>query len=290
MYSVMMKAAADIIALRSRLNIAPSVAAAVAPAPTQEPRASGEAQKADVDELPAAVAPRPNTYAVVIGIETYREKLPKADYAAGDAQIFAEYAQRVLGVPEQNLALLTGDRASKSDFEKYFERWLPNHVEEGGTVYVYYSGHGAPDPAKGDAYLVPYDADPSYIEQTGYSLTRLYQQLAKLPAQSVVVALDSCFSGAGGHSVIAKGARPLVSVVETDVPARLTVLSASAGDQISNSYQDKGHGLFTYFLLKGLRQKGADFKAAFDYLQPEVAKTARREYNADQTPQWRTGK
>ena len=99
--------------------------------------------------------------------------------------------------------------------------------------------------------------------------------------------MDSCFSGAGGRSVIAKGARPLVTVVSADVPAGLTVLSASAADQISSSYQEKGHGLFTYFLLKGLKENGADFKAVYDYLKPEVARIARRDYNADQNPQWR---
>ena len=151
-------------------------------------------------------------------------------------------------------------------------------------------GHGAPNPAKGDAYMVPYDGDPTYIEQTGYSVKRLYEQLAKLPAKRVLVAMDSCFSGAGGRSVLAKGARPLVSLQTSEVPARLTVLSASAGDQISNSYSEKGHGLFTYYLLKGIKEKGADFRAVYGYLKPEVSRVAREQYNADQDPQWRQGK
>lgn len=263
---------------------APAAPAVAAPAaPPSPPRV-----RSDVDELPPARAPR-KAHAVVVGIERYRESLPRADFAAGDARLAAEYFKR-LGVPEANVAVLVDERATRGDFEKYFERWLPNRVEAGDEVYVYFSGHGAPNPAKGDAYLVPYDGDPTYIEQTGYPLAKLYAQLAKLPARSVTVAMDSCFSGAGGRSVLAKGARPLVSVVSGDVPAKVTVLSASAGDQISNSYQEKGHGLFTYFLLKGLKEKGADFKAAFDYLKPEVARVARREYNADQDPQWREGK
>ena len=258
--------------------------AAVAAAPATAPASP------DIDELPTARAARPHSYAIVIGIEHYREKLPNADFAVGDAKLAAQYFERALGVPEANVALLTDDRASKSDFEKYFERWLPNRVAAGDTVYVYYSGHGAPNPAKGDAYLVPYDGDPTYIEETGYSVKRLFDQLAKLPAKQVYVAMDSCFSGAGGRSVIAQGARPLVSVVQADVPANLTVLAASAGNQISNSYQEKGHGLFTYFFLKGLKEKGDDFHAVFDYLKPEVSRVARREYNADQEPQWRSGK
>ncbi len=243
-----------------------------------------------LDNLPAAIAPRPHSHAIVIGIERYREALPRADYAAGDARLAAEYFRRVLGVPEENLALLSDDRATKSDFEKYFERWLPNRVEPGDDVYVFFSGHGAPNPKTGESYLVPFDADPTYIEQTGYPIKRMYDQLAKLKAKRVLVAMDSCFSGAGGHSVIAKGARPLVAVAPSGIPAPLIVLSASGGDQISNTYEEKRHGLFTYFFLKGLKDKDPDFRAAYDYLRPQVSRVARREYNSDQDPQWRKGK
>jgi hypothetical protein len=250
------------------------------PAPTPAPESLA---------LPPAVAPNPRAYAVVIGVERYRETLPRADFAAGDAKIAAEYFKRVLGVPEENLALLTDERATKSDFEKYFERWLPNRVEDGDKVYVYFSGHGAPNPKSGESFLVPYDADPTYIEETGYSIKRLYAQLAKLPARSVLVAMDSCFSGAGGRSVIAKGVRPLISVRRSAIPPPLTVITASSGEQVSNSYQEKGHGLFTYFFLQALKDNGADFHAVFDELKPQVTRVARREYNSTQVPELRGG-
>lgn len=270
----------------------PVYAAPAAPAPVAAPVAerAPAAPTSDVDVLPAPGAKNPHSYAVVIGVEHYREKLPNADFASGDAKLTAEYLKRVMGVPGENIALLTEDHAAKGDFEKYLERWLPNRVKAGDEVFIYYSGHGAPNPAKGDAYMVPYDGDPTYIEQTGYSVKRLYDELAKLPTKQVYVAMDSCFSGAGGRSVLAKGARPLVSVVQNDLPANVTVMAASAGDQISNSYQDKGHGLFTYFFLKGLKEKGADLKAVYGYLKPQVARVAREQYNADQDPQWRQGK
>ena len=276
---------------RSLAAAAPAAARPPAPAPAAAPAPAVAAapRRSDIDELPAQAAIRPHAVAVVIGVETYRESLPKADFAAADARLAAEYFKRVLGVSDENLALLVDGRATKSDFEKYFEQWLPNHADKDSEVFVFFSGHGAPDPGKGDAYLVPFDGDPTYIKQTGYSVKRLYALLGKLPAKSVTVALDSCFSGAGGRSVLAKGARPLVTVRTDAPPARVTVLAAAAGDQISNSYEEQGHGLFTYFLLKGLKEKG-DFKSAYDYLGPEVTRTARRKYNSDQTPQWRDGK
>ena len=61
-------------------------------------------------------------------------------------------------------------------------------------------------------------------------------------------------------------------------------------EQVSNSIREQGHGLFTYYFLRGLKEKGADFKQVFDYLKPQVAKAARRDYNSDQEPQWRQGR
>ena len=87
----------------------------------------------------------------------------------------------------------------------------------------------------GSTYLVPYDGDPMYPETKGYALSDLYASLGRLPDANATVALDSCFSGAGGRSVIAKGARPMLITVEDPLMAtqNLVVLSAAAGDQIS---------------------------------------------------------
>jgi hypothetical protein len=249
----------------------------------------------DVDKVPEGqTAARKNAYAIVVGIEQYRQKLPKADFAAHDAQVVNDYLIKTLGLQEENVVLITDDHAGRTDLEKYVEKWLPNRVEKGDSVFVYFSGHGAPNPKTGEAYLVPYDGDPAYIDTTGYPLKRLYEQLATLPAKEVIVMLDSCFSGAGGRSVIAKGMRPMGLSVETPVLAKgkTVVLAASSGDQVSSTYDAKGHGLFTYFMLKGLQgeadqnKDGAvDLQEVFDYIKPQVERVARREYNNEQIPQ-----
>lgn len=244
--------------------------------------------KSDIDVLPSINAkPQKSSYAIVIGIEKYRQRLPNADHAVNDAKLMTEYLTKVMGYPAANVVTLTNDLATKSDFEKYFERWLFNNVEKDSSVFVYFSGHGAPNVKTGDAYLVPYDGDPSFIEQTGYPLKRLYESLNKLPAKEVIVVLDSCFSGAGGKSVIAQGARPLVMNLEQDfhISGNMVVMSASSGSQISSTYEEKGHGLFTYFLLKGIKDGKTEVGELFDYLKPNVGSVARKIYNNDQTPQ-----
>jgi hypothetical protein len=85
--------------------------------------------RSDVDELPSAkVKANNNFYAIIIGIEQYRQKLPKADFAVSDAKLVSEYLSKVMGYPEENIVTLTNEHASKSDFEKYFEKWLSNSI------------------------------------------------------------------------------------------------------------------------------------------------------------------
>jgi hypothetical protein len=255
--------------------------------------------RSDVDTVPSLKSSvNTDAYAIVIGIEAYRRQLPKADFAVRDAQTVTDYLTKAMGYPEEQVIMLINGHAALGDFVKYFEKWLPNNVETNSTVFVYFSGHGAPDLQTGSAYLVPYDGDPAFIVETGYSLKRMYDALGKLPAKEIIVALDSCFSGAGGRSVMAPGARPLVMNLQTEVALskNMTVLSASAGDQISATYHEKGHGLFTYFLLKGIQNEGVlnpdgslRMEDLYGYLKPEVVRIARKQYNNEQTPQLMKG-
>jgi len=257
-----------------------------------EPEEPGGA--ADIEAVPITrVLSRKSAFAIVIGIENYRMKLPKADFAVKDAKLVREYLIKSLGYPEENIIVMLNENAAKSDFEKYFERWLVNNVEKDGTVFIYYSGHGAPNQKTGEAFIVPYDGDPAFIDHTGYSIKRLYDVLGRLPAKEVFVAMDSCFSGAGGRSVLAKGTRPLVMNLQSySAPANMIIMTASSGEQISSSYDEKKHGLFTYFMLKGIKneevvRRDGTIAAGdlYSYVKPQVERTARKQNNCEQTPQ-----
>lgn len=248
----------------------------------------------DVDDVPVRRTAKRKAYAVVIGIEQYQQKLPKADFATHDAEIMGKYLIKTFGYAEENVVVLLNERATKTSLEKYIEGWLPDHVETDDTVFIYFSGHGTPNAKTGKAYVVPYDGDPAFVEKTGYSLDRLYDSLGALPAKEIVVMLDSCFSGAGGRSVIAEGMRPIVLSAENPLMAkgRLVVLAASSGAQVSSTYKQKGHGLLTYYFLKGLQGEAdqnhdsrIELKEVYEYLKPEVERTARREFHNEQAPQ-----
>lgn len=189
-----------------------------------------------------------------------------------------------LGYPERNIVFLKGGQATRGAIQGYVEEWLPRNAKPGSSVFVYFSGHGSPDPKTGDAYLVPWDGDAMFLKSTAYPLKALYASLAKLKSKRVLVALDSCFSGAGGRSVLAEGARPLVTrVEESAAPAGVTVLSAASGDEITATITERRHGAFTYHLLRALNNGKLTAKSAYEDLKPRVQDEARRQ-NREQTP------
>lgn len=243
----------------------------------------------DVDTARYSLAEDPDAYALVVGVEKY-DNLPAAEFAERDAAAVRAHLL-ALGYPPRNIAYLTGAQGNYANIKKYVESWLPNRVNERSTVFVYYSGHGAPDPKSSEAYLVPYSGDPEYLEDTAYPIKRLYTKLGALKARRVLVALDSCFSGSGGRSILAKGIRPLIAKVDLGtVGGNIISLSASRGSEISGTIEEQGHGAFTYYLLKGLNGAASDssgavtVQALYRYLTPKVQDAARLR-NRDQTPQ-----
>ncbi|MBI3397863.1 MAG: ankyrin repeat domain-containing protein [Deltaproteobacteria bacterium] len=223
-----------------------------------------------------------NDLAVIIGIEGY-QGIPKSDYSYDDAKLVGDYA-KAMGFKPRNIELLLEERATKSAIEKIIKTWLPNKAKPDSRVFIYYSGHGAPEPKTGEAYIVPFDGDPNYLSDTGYLLKSLYDSLGKLQVAEVTVVLDSCFSGAGGRSVLAKGARPLVMMAETSVlSSNMAVLSATQGTQISSSSPEKGHGIFTYYFLKALKDGKKNIAEIYEYIKPLVEDEA-KQLNVQQSP------
>ncbi len=241
--------------------------------------------KSDVDAPAYKASENPDAYALVVGVEKYNT-LPEARFADRDAKAMNAHLL-AMGYPQRNIVLLTGNQATRTGLVKNLEAWLPNNVTEKSTVMFYFSGHGAPDAKTSQAYLVPLDGDPQYLEETAYPIKRLYAKLAALKAKRVVVALDSCFSGTGGRSVLAQGTRPLVAKMEIG-PAeeKIVSLSASSSEEITGALEEQGHGLFTYQLLKALTETAGRGTVGEVYaaLKPRVQDEARRQ-NRSQTPQ-----
>lgn len=206
-------------------KIVKATLAGAAEAQNKTKQSSALAIQSDVDKPKYKSVEHADNFALVVGIEKY-SSLPEAQFAERDAEAVREHLV-ALGYPLRNIVLLTDLQATNSGLVKNLEAWLPNNVNERSTVFFYYSGHGAPEASSGQAYLVPIDGDPQYLEKTGYPVKRLYERLNSLKAKRVIVALDSCFSGAGGRSVLAKGTKPLVTKVDTGIGISRKIIALS---------------------------------------------------------------
>ena len=258
------------------------------------PRGPGQAvvrrTASDIDKPSRRFPENAADFALVVGVEKYANGLPDAQYAERDAEAVRAHLV-ALGVPERNIKFLSGSRASLSAMTALVEDWLTASVGENGRAFFYFSGHGSPDPATGQVFLVPHDGMPSLLTKTAYPVKRLYESLEHLKAKQVIVALDACFSGMGGRSVLPEGARPLILKGGTSLNAgsRILLLAASGPKQITGGLPEQGHGIFTYHLLKGLGGAAVDSDGVitplglYDYMKPKIQDDAARQ-NREQTP------
>lgn len=247
------------------------------------PSESRSYQRQDIDDIPDfAKSFTDQDYAIVVGIEDYKD-LPGVEFSFNDARLFRDYLV-ALGLPERNITYLTNRDATFSAIRIAVERWLPNNLRAGGQAIFYYSGHGSPEPASGDAYLVPYDGDPAYLKDSSYSLKQLYAKLGELPASKVLVLMDACFSGIGGRSVLAKGVRSITMKAKAEpVTSNMIILAGADKSQIATSYPEKEHGLFTYYFLEALQNGQQSIADIYQYLKPRVEDGAKKQ-NVNQTP------
>jgi uncharacterized caspase-like protein len=207
--------------------------------------------------LPVSKTQNPDAVAVIIGNQHYRQT-KQVDFAINDAASIKNYLVQVLGFREGNILYYTD--ATLDDFYTIFGKekqkgMLHDRVKPNvSDVFVYYSGHGAPDLGEGSetkGYIVPVGCNPNYVANGGYSLETFYGNLERLPANSLTVVLDACFSG---EDLIQK-ASPMVIRPKYPEVKKAMVLASSRESQVSNWFVEKEHGLFTYYFLKAIQNK-----------------------------------
>ena len=241
-------------------------------------------------DIPRSRQSGKNDLAVVFGIERYKN-VPGVTFAKRDAQWMMKYFEDVLGIPAARIYYKTDSDVSLAELKMAFGGWLSKRLQNDSNVFIYYAGHGSPDIKQNKAYLIPYDGNPNYASVTGYELNALYQQLGELGAASVTVFLDACFSGANRESeMLLADARPVFMEVNTALTGNVTVFSASSGKEISSAWPEKKHGIFSYYLMKGMRGDADDNQdkkitvgELGDYLKNNVTATAGM-LDRDQTP------
>jgi len=236
---------ADIVELQSDENIVPV---------TRKVLSQNTKQLASLKPENMKQASTRDAVAIIIGIQNYK-RVPKADFANNDAKYFYEYAIRGLGIKPESIKLLVDEEADDINIIKAFENWLPLQVNKNKTdVYVFYSGHGLPSNDGKSLYFLPYGVDKELLTRTAIRQTEVVSALVASKPKSVTMLIDACYSGQtrGGETLLT-GAKPLALKADINMfPSNFTVITASSNDQISSSSPELKHGIFSFYLMKGM--------------------------------------
>lgn len=246
---------------------------------------------------PKAKTRNEDAVAVLIGNSDYKNGIPTVTFGSRDADAMKAILVNTMGFSSENIIDLRN--ATLADITEVFGKkgrykgklWQYIDPEGGSDIVVFFSGHGVPDTATRDAYILPSDGDPNQPDTMGYPLSLMYENLGKLKAKSVSVFIDACFSGATGDGgSLIKSASPVFIAAKTDTAnAELSVFTAARGNQYASWDEKIGHGMFTRYLVEGLKgqadtngDKSITNGELSTYLRKNVRKAARRTYRREQ--------
>lgn len=247
---------------------------ASAPAPQPAAAATPTAPQivSDVDQnIPTTTLKNENTFVVIIANENYTTE-SAVEFALNDGRVFKSYCESTLGIPSENIRLVeNGTLGSIGAGIGWLKKVLDVYKQDANAIF-YYSGHGIPNEATGDAFLLPTDCQGSDF-QYAYSINRLYSELGEAGAGSVTYFIDACFSGTQRKGEMMVAARGVAIKAKSGVLSGNSVaFAAASGDETAFAFDEKGHGMFTYFLLKKLQEtKGqVSYGELANYIQQNV--------------------
>ena len=223
-------------------------------------------------DIPTSTIINDKTFAVIIANENY-QNTSNVPYAINDGGVFRNYCEKTLGIPAKNIHYVANATLNNIQGEvNWLENVLQSYEGQAKAIF-YYAGHGIPDEASKDSYLLPVDGIGSNV-RTGYKLQNLYASLGSMPSKSVTVFLDACFSGANRDGeMLNPNLRGVVIRANAAAPSgNMVVFSAAQGYETAMPYTDESHGMFTYFILKKLQETGGDvtYQDLSDYVLRNV--------------------
>jgi uncharacterized caspase-like protein/thiol-disulfide isomerase/thioredoxin len=212
----------------------------------------------------------PFKFALVIGNERYSRFQPNAEngidaeFAENDADAFAKYCSKVLGVADRNIFLLKNATLGQILYNVNKISNLVKFSNGKAEVVFYYAGHGLVDQVSKEPYLVPIDADPNNFESQ-IKLSQIYAKLGENPSRRVTAYVDASFNGGGRNQPLVKARGVKIKPKETGfLKNNMFVFYATSNEQTATIVKNKKHGVFTYSLLKAFKETKANI--AYDQL------------------------
>lgn len=240
----------------------------------------------DVDvDIPLGGKVNENTFALIIANENYQD-VASVPNAINDGEVFSQYCNKVLGLPQTNIHLIKDATLNNIKREVNLMQNIAEAYKGEASFIVYYAGHGIPDEKTQNAYILPIDGFTADLS-TCYGLADLYDVIGKIPSKQVVMFIDACFSGSQRGNGMLASARGIAIKSKKGTPSGSTIVISSAqGDETAYPFEEQHHGLFTYFLLKKLKEsKGnVELGTLVDYVTDNVSKKSLIVNGKSQTP------
>lgn len=209
-----------------------------------------------------AAGPGGQTFALLVGISKYKHPELSLQFAEADASVFGRLLQspRGGGLPAENVLLLTDAKATTAAVRNGFQDFLKRRAGKNDTVVILIAGHGTVDGR--NAFILTYDADPQDLNSTALPMAELRalfeDQLKKVGR--VLLFADICKAGTIG-SIQSTAVNADVQHLG-DVEGDLFGLLASRPKEVSMEGPQfgGGHGVFSYYVIKGLEGAADDNK------------------------------
>jgi len=253
---------------------------------------------AEPDKPQRSASGQPQQWAVVIGISEYSNPLIKnLSYADRDARDFAEFLKTPAGggfEPERMKILLNKD-ATLQNVKQALYNFLRQTIDK-DLVIIYFAGHGAPEPANpNNNYLLTYDSDPNSLETTAFPMWDVNTALTRyIPSKRVIVFSDACHSGGISSDLATRGVSlsgtNLINQYLSDLSKSkegTIVFTASQAGEVSQELDKFGHGVFTYYLLQGMKGDADinnDYTVTIGELMDYVEANVMRQTKGNQHP------
>ena len=255
--------------------------------------------KAEIDSVPPDVdrVPKPlvaakqaKSIVIAIGVGKFRDaRVPPVKYAERDAEVMAGYLRTIGGIPPERVRLLLDQYALKEDLAETFEEWLPKRVDADTVVYVYFSGRALVDGTSGAVSLVPFDGTTASVKRL-YPVRRMQQVLSKLPIQRAIMIFEVSLDPTPGSNPASTPQADWEDGLDEGKNEVMWMVGNKALQE-AHVYEQGKHGLFTYYLLRGL-QGLADIDRdgtvvageLCTYARGEVGRAARQQFGNAQHP------
>ncbi len=248
--------------------------------------------RSDVDfNIPENKIVSPNTYALLIGNEDYSSKQGTLNkeidvpFAKNDVLIFKSYLNKTYGIPENNIITLLNATAIeiKQGLNKLSK--IASLVGKKSDFIIYYAGHGISDNINKEPYIIPVDVNASNLEYA-IKVNELTSVFEKNQVNRAIIILDACFSGLARKQSLIETRGVRIRPKYSCIPTNVILLSSSSEIEPSHPYENKNHGLFTYFLLKKIQDSNGNvvFEDLYNYLKENVTIQSVLLKNQQQTP------